>query len=109
MTAPGSPPAAPHAEQTDKTEQKDREGAVEKHDPCETSSETARWTQRSPLSHLLRKCQQEPMWLRIDSIKQSPGLFDPKGGAKSLVQLRKAVLTCLSLWESNCPGDSLIR
>ena len=37
------------------------------------------------------------MWLRIDSIKQSPGLFDPKGGAKSLVQLRKqGTKSCLS-------------
>ena len=28
------------------------------------------------------------MWLRIDSIKQSPGLFDPKGGAKICAALQ---------------------
>ena len=34
----------------------------------------------------------------------------PRGRAKSFVQLRRqGMKSCLSLWESNCPGDSLIR
>ena len=41
----------------------------------------------NPLSQPLCGCQQEPMWLRIDSIKQSPGLFDPKGGAEKALRL----------------------
>ena len=34
----------------------------------------------------------------------------PRGRAKSFVQLRRqGMKSCLSLWESNCLGDSLIR